>query len=403
MKQTVVVLLLLVALIGGATIYGLGRHRSGVSESETSSRILLSHKFAEANEAAKGLQILDDLTARGGVLGEDGELLRAELVDQTGDHALALAAANQFQKSRPNSTRIVDAQAIALNAEIALVGSPTPELREKADAFLKENPDHRIAPVLQAALAKQELASGDTAAAQTRLAKVMAAPGGSEQVGGIAEEIGRKNLESLFSSGAQPKDTVYTIASGDSINRIAAKNHVTEELLFHCNNITDARSLQIGQKIRIPSVDFSLGVDIAANTLTLKNHGEVFKIYTVRTGREKDATPVGEFKVLNKKRAPTWRPGNGHTYGPGDPNNELGTRWMSFSGDILGIHGTLHPDTLGEYASNGCVGMASADVEELFDLITVGTPLTITGEQDLARHKIIPAPSIPPPRQVASN
>jgi LysM repeat protein len=191
------------------------------------------------------------------------------------------------------------------------------------------------------------------------------------------------------------------VERGDTINAIANKNGITEELLMKANGIDNPRLLRVGQKLKVPNVNWSIEVDIASNTLQLRNHGELFKLYRVRTGREAGATPVGEFKLLNKKTNPTWRPGNGLVYPPGDPNNELGTRWMSFEGDILGIHGTVHPNTVGHYASNGCVGMTKEDVEELFDLVTVGTPLTIKGQQDLTKHKVIPAPEIPPPMEMA--
>lgn len=41
------------------------------------------------------------------------------------------------------------------------------------------------------------------------------------------------------------------------------------------------------------------------------------------------------------------------------------------------IHGTHEEHRLGTPASHGCVRMANADVAELFDLVDVGTPVTI--------------------------
>jgi lipoprotein-anchoring transpeptidase ErfK/SrfK len=42
-----------------------------------------------------------------------------------------------------------------------------------------------------------------------------------------------------------------------------------------------------------------------------------------------------------------------------------------------GIHGTWEPGTIGKQASAGCVRLGNADVEELFIIIPVGTPVTI--------------------------
>ena len=41
------------------------------------------------------------------------------------------------------------------------------------------------------------------------------------------------------------------------------------------------------------------------------------------------------------------------------------------------IHGTKHEDKIGEPDSHGCIRMRNADVIELFDLVDVGTPVTI--------------------------
>lgn len=42
------------------------------------------------------------------------------------------------------------------------------------------------------------------------------------------------------------------------------------------------------------------------------------------------------------------------------------------------IHGTNHERDVGRATSHGCVRMRNADVAELFDLVEVGTPVTIT-------------------------
>jgi lipoprotein-anchoring transpeptidase ErfK/SrfK len=42
-----------------------------------------------------------------------------------------------------------------------------------------------------------------------------------------------------------------------------------------------------------------------------------------------------------------------------------------------GIHGTEETSSLGSAASHGCVRMAVPDVEELYDLVEVGTPIYI--------------------------
>ncbi len=42
------------------------------------------------------------------------------------------------------------------------------------------------------------------------------------------------------------------------------------------------------------------------------------------------------------------------------------------------IHGTNHEEAIGEPASHGCIRMRKNDVAELFDLVEVNTPVTIS-------------------------
>lgn len=403
MKMTAGVVVVLAGLMGGAAWWGLSRHAVAKLTEETNEKVMLAEKLVERGDAPKALATLDELLAKGAKLGEKGRYLRLVALDETGAAEETVTVAASFLQDFPSSEQRTRVEVIRLTAELDRSGLTNPALRTSVEEFVAEHPDHPATARLQIALAHQDLDLGDHRAAQRRLSQAMnhaAAEG--EELFAVARALGDANLQRLFSGPAADTDTVVEVQRGDTINGIARKHGVTEELLMRANDISNPRLLRVGQKLRVPAVDFSLHVDISANTMTLNNFGQFFKLYRVRTGREAGSTPTGEFRVLNKKTDPTWRPGNGYTYGPGDPNNELGTRWMAFEGDILGIHGTLHPETVGHYASNGCVGMTTADVEELFDLITVGTPLVIEGKQDLERHKVIPAPQVPPPQEIAS-
>jgi len=43
----------------------------------------------------------------------------------------------------------------------------------------------------------------------------------------------------------------------------------------------------------------------------------------------------------------------------------------------LGIHATIDPSSIGWASSRGCPRMRQEDAEELFDLVTLRTPVTI--------------------------
>jgi len=54
----------------------------------------------------------------------------------------------------------------------------------------------------------------------------------------------------------------------------------------------------------------------------------------------------------------------------------LGTRRLVL-GDGYGIHGTNAPETIGRSVSHGCVRLRNEDIEKLFEMVPVGTPVYI--------------------------
>jgi hypothetical protein len=103
-------------------------------------------------------------------------------------------------------------------------------------------------------------------------------------------------------------------------------------------------------------------VDLTTRQLRLLNNGNLVGIYPVAIGKPSTPTPVGQFQILNK------------AVNPGGP---FGTRWMGFTNQGHGIHGNNNPSSIGQAVSNGCVRMYNRDVESIFPLINVGTPVEI--------------------------
>ncbi|MFW5870237.1 MAG: L,D-transpeptidase family protein, partial [Candidatus Sumerlaeota bacterium] len=192
------------------------------------------------------------------------------------------------------------------------------------------------------------------------------------------------NMDLLFSPSADQTEevTVYTVKSGDTLSGIGRRFDISPELLMEINRIKNSQNLPIGKRLFIPDVDFSIVVNKEDNSLVLYNKGEFFKRYPVRTGKRELLTPTDTFRIQSKTKDPEWKKPSGATYAPGDPENALGSRWMAFDASSgLGIHGTNKPETIGTYASEGCVGMYNEDVEELFNLVPIGTPIEITGKK----------------------
>ncbi len=118
-----------------------------------------------------------------------------------------------------------------------------------------------------------------------------------------------------------------------------------------------------------------LRVDRETLRATLYRAGRPIWSAPVGVGRPSLPTPAGRFYVTEKLRAI-----GGSFYGP----YALGTsayaptlsEWPG--GGIVGIHGTDEPQLIPGRPSHGCIRLRNADIERLWPLISVGTPIEIT-------------------------
>src|SRR5260221_7458045 len=62
----------------------------------------------------------------------------------------------------------------------------------------------------------------------------------------------------------------------------------------------------------------------------------------------------------------------------GAPNNPMGVAALTLSGGEYAIHGTNNPGSIGGFVSYGCIRMYNQDITDLFDRVSVGTPVLVT-------------------------
>ena len=119
-------------------------------------------------------------------------------------------------------------------------------------------------------------------------------------------------------------------------------------------------------------------INSASRLMLLYDGNTRIAMYHLGLGKVSTPTPSGYFKITEKAINPSWIDPSDPEYEiPSGPDNPLGYRWMQIYGNY-GIHGTNRPDSIGHYVSNGCIRMNERDVEELFDVVEVGTPVEIT-------------------------
>ncbi len=199
----------------------------------------------------------------------------------------------------------------------------------------------------------------------------------------VESALGRIHTSLVMTPSPMPEKVDYIVKSGDSVARIAKKFGTTIDLISQSNRIKNPRLIKIGDRYRILQAKLSIEVGKRSNKLVLLMNGKFFKRYPVGTGKF-GKTPVGTFVVTDKQKDPVWWRPDGKEIPFGDPQNILGSRWMAIraTGDTLpvrgyGIHGTWDDNSIGKSESAGCIRMHNRDVEELYTLVTVGTPVEI--------------------------
>jgi lipoprotein-anchoring transpeptidase ErfK/SrfK len=130
--------------------------------------------------------------------------------------------------------------------------------------------------------------------------------------------------------------------------------------------------------------------------LVVMEDGRELRRYPVAVGMPGWETPLGRFQVIEMTPDPVWKhPVSGKLYLPG-PTNPLGSRWIGFYRDCngrrgfngqqhlevkgcvtAGFHGTPNRGSVGQAVSHGCVRLYDEHVRDLFDLVTMGTTVTV--------------------------
>lgn len=110
-------------------------------------------------------------------------------------------------------------------------------------------------------------------------------------------------------------------------------------------------------------------IDTTSRTLFLKQNDELLHQFPIAIGKSSTPTPIGKWEIINKKIL--------------TDSSIFGSRWLGLSAHSYGIHGTNNPSSIGSAVSLGCIRMHNHDVETLFPLVSIGTPVTISAGSQL--------------------
>ena len=100
----------------------------------------------------------------------------------------------------------------------------------------------------------------------------------------------------------------------------------------------------------------------ASRLLTILDKDTPIHQFPIAIGKPSTPTPVGNYVIATKIN---------------NPGGLLGSRWLGLNYDAYGIHGTNKPWLIGSMVSNGCIRMHNDNVEILYALVNLGTPVYI--------------------------
>ena len=140
-----------------------------------------------------------------------------------------------------------------------------------------------------------------------------------------------------------------------------------------------------------------LVLDRKHRQLLVLSDGRMTRRFPAAVGTNGWETPAGRFRVFEKVREPVWtHPVSGDLIESDNDTNPLGSRWIGFHRDckgrsgwdgeqyldisgctVAGFHGTPYRWTVGRAISHGCVRLYEENVQEVFDLVRVGTQVTV--------------------------
>jgi lipoprotein-anchoring transpeptidase ErfK/SrfK len=145
----------------------------------------------------------------------------------------------------------------------------------------------------------------------------------------------------------------------------------------------------VAAKVTPATMGPTIVVHVDTNRLDLYEGFEVSRSWDVATAKPGWITPAGEWTIYQKRENPTWYNPALDSWGaglpaviPGGPGNPMGTRALYITAPgLIRIHGTSSDDSIGRYASHGCIRMHNAEIEELYDLVPDGTTVIIIGSR----------------------
>jgi L,D-transpeptidase ErfK/SrfK len=188
----------------------------------------------------------------------------------------------------------------------------------------------------------------------------------------------------------------YQVKDGETLLEVARLHDLGFIELVSANPGIDPWTPEVGRTILLPSQHIlpdapQRGIVINRPELRLYYYGDgtgPVVTYPIGVGRQGRETPLGSTLVATKRENPTWTPPPSiraerpelPAIVPAGPENPLGLFAMNLGWPNYVIHGTNKPYGIGRRVSSGCIRLYPEDIERLFDIVEIGTPVMVVDQ-----------------------
>lgn len=188
---------------------------------------------------------------------------------------------------------------------------------------------------------------------------------------------------------------VHVTKAEENLLDIAREHNVGYVAMVAANPQVDPWLPGDGTELKVPTIHLLPNADRRGIVINLSE----MRLYYFRPnlpvislpigiGSEGRETLLGETRVVNKKKNPTWFPPPAKRAEdpslpkvvPPGPDNPLGDYALYLGWPRYLIHGTNQPYGVGRRLSAGCIRLYPEDIARLYPMIAIGTPVTVIDE-----------------------
>jgi lipoprotein-anchoring transpeptidase ErfK/SrfK len=297
-----------------------------------------------------------------------------------------MPSGNPYEQVPPDPASAGNAAAGESYASSAPPADPYPPLPGDADPTVPSassaDPDAapaagpgsgEFAAAIQAA--QRDLETGQLAAALRQLtpwyASAQLSPPQQQHLQSLLDQVAGTVVYSTQNHLEHP----YEVQPGERLESIGEKYQVPWQLLAKINGIADPAALQPGERLKVVRGPFEAEVSLQRRELVLRTADGLYAgRFPVGLGAE-NPPQEGSFAVSDKVENPVYY-GREKSIAAEDPSNPLGERWIGL-GRQMAIHGTNDPQAIGRTDLPGWISLREQDVEEVFDILSLGSRVTI--------------------------